>query len=212
MWIESHQSLSRHRKTLAACAALRVDRHKLIGHLQELWWWGLDNADAGGLLGDVSDRAVAEAAGWPVRQASMFIGVLIDSGFVDRTDQGLVLHNWYLYAGKLTDQRQSRRESNRRAQSAHRQRLRQQAVSADDADNKPSTVPDLTGPVNDAAAAASPGGAGGSGRGGAPQSMAGLMSRLQRRQQQQLQEIPDEVRRRLNQPPIAVNGANDAQR
>ena len=52
-WIESHQSLSRHRKTLAVVAELKVDRHKLIGHLHELWWWALDNATAEGALGQI---------------------------------------------------------------------------------------------------------------------------------------------------------------
>lgn len=47
-WIESHQTLSRHRKTLRAAALLHVDRHKMIGHLHELWWWALDNVPGWG--------------------------------------------------------------------------------------------------------------------------------------------------------------------
>ncbi len=35
-WIESHQSLSRHRKTMRAAAVLKADRHKLIDGMERL--------------------------------------------------------------------------------------------------------------------------------------------------------------------------------
>jgi len=130
-WIQSHQSLSRHHKTLAVVSALKVDRHKLIGHLHELWWWALDNTKSDGCLGNVSDTTIAEAAGWPIRQASMFVGALVDAGFLDRSESGLVIHDWYEFAGSLNGQRELRRESNRLAQVRHRQRLLSSPVSAD---------------------------------------------------------------------------------
>src|SRR5258708_5070945 len=113
-WIESHQSLSRHRKTLAAATDLRVDRHKLLGHLHELWWWGLDNADIYGQLGHVPNPMIAEAAGWDVRRADQFVEALSTAGFLDRTDDGIVLHDWYEYAGKLNERREENRERMRK--------------------------------------------------------------------------------------------------
>lgn len=104
-WIESHQSLLTHRKTLRAAALLRIDRHKLIGHLHALWWWGLDNATNNGHLGSVLDEEIAEAAGWPVRRAEQFVSVLVEAGFLDRDGVKLGLHDWWEYAGKLNAKR-----------------------------------------------------------------------------------------------------------
>jgi len=145
-WIESHQSLGHHRKTLQAASTLHVDRHKLIGHLQVLWWWGLDNADTNGKLGRVSARALAEAAEWPAKDSDRFVQALTTAGFLEASEEGFSLHDWYDYAGKLNDQRAMRRESNRMAQSARRQRLRQRGVSADSSASQQSTVPNPTGP------------------------------------------------------------------
>lgn len=163
-WIESHQAVSKHRKTLRAAALLKVDRHKFLGHLHEFWWWGLDNANSQGELGAISDEEVAEAAGWPTKEAEKFVKALLEcggegrSGFLERHESGLVIHDWYDFAGKLNDQRELRRESNRKAQSAHRQRLRvvtgkrdvsdtvSADISHDEADNQHPTVPNRTQP------------------------------------------------------------------
>jgi hypothetical protein len=122
-WIESHQAISRHRKTLHMVMELKVDRHKLIGHLHELWWWGLDNASAEGLLGHVPHSVIAEAAGWPERQADRFVGVMVSAGFLEVSEDGYVLHDWYEYAGKFYDQKELRRAANRQSQAARRHRL-----------------------------------------------------------------------------------------
>jgi hypothetical protein len=113
-WIESHQSLSRHKKTLRLCAELKTDRHKVLGHLHELWWWGLDNADTYGAIGHTSNEVLAEAAGWPLSKAESWVGALVHAGFIDATDDGLVLHDWYDYAGKLNEQRSRNKERMRR--------------------------------------------------------------------------------------------------
>ena len=104
-WIESHQSLLTHRKTLRATALLRIERHKLIGHLHALWWWGLDNATDNGNLGKVLDEEIAEAAGWPAKRAEQFVSVLVEAGFLDRDGSKLGLHDWWEYAGKLNAKR-----------------------------------------------------------------------------------------------------------
>jgi hypothetical protein len=123
---------------------LKCDRHKLIGHLHELFWWGLDNADRHGVLGHVQTVDIADAAGWRLKDAERFVRALIECGgdghpgFLEVTEMGYVLHDWYDYAGKLNDQRDLRRESNRKAQSAYRQRLR----NDESAQSKHPTVPE----------------------------------------------------------------------
>lgn len=138
-WIESHQSLARHRKTLRAAALLKVDRHKLIGHLHELWWWGLDNADQAGNLGQTPHEVIAEAAGWPIKQAEPFVDALIESGFIEWSEEGLTLHDWADYTGKWNDRRARNKERMRETRAQHVQRT-------DDAQ------PEHVAPTNDARA------------------------------------------------------------
>jgi hypothetical protein len=137
-YVQSHQSLGRHRKTLRMVDLLKCDRHKLIGHLHELFWWGLDNANTQGVVGDVPALTLADAAGWPLKDADRFVRALLECGGQDhagfleeRPGMGYVLHDWYEYAGQYNDRRQQRKEANRRNQSARRQRLRSDDVSAD---------------------------------------------------------------------------------
>jgi hypothetical protein len=142
-WIESHQSLARHRKTLEAVALLRVDRHKLIGHLHELWWWGLDNADSSGMVGHAPPEALAAAAGWPLRDANRFVEALRTAGFLDQTEDGYVLHDWYDYAGRMIQKRAANKQRMQDARAANVQRTNDARAGA--------TVPDLpdrTVPLN----------------------------------------------------------------
>lgn len=120
-WIESHQSLARHRKTVRAGALLNVDRHKLIGHLHCLWWWALDNVPADGGLGDLSDQEIAFGAEWE-GDAATFATALHRAGFIDVTPEGRFLHDWWEYAGKLLDQREAGHAANqaRRAEAERR--------------------------------------------------------------------------------------------
>jgi hypothetical protein len=129
-YIQSHQSLGHHRKTLRMVDMLRVNRVKLIGHLHELFWWGLDNADSQGVLGRIAAVDIADAACWPTKDAERFVRALLECGganhpgFLEqRSEVGYVLHDWYDYAGKFSDKRELRKESNRRAQAARRERL-----------------------------------------------------------------------------------------
>ena len=109
-WIESHQGLLMHRKTLRASALLKVNKYQLIGHMHALWWWALENAEDDGALPEAIDEEIAEAAGWPTKKASGFVEALVMVGFIDPRDGCYVLHNWWTYAGKLNDKRAKDRE------------------------------------------------------------------------------------------------------
>lgn len=115
-YIESHQSLLAHRKTIRACALLKVNRYLFLGHLHALWWWGLDNADADGRLGDVQDEELAGAAGFPEKKANEFVLALETARFIDRDPESgqLIFHNWRKYTWRFYDlerERQSASES-----------------------------------------------------------------------------------------------------
>lgn len=148
-YIQSHQALSRHRKVLAMVGMLKTDRHKVLGHLHELWWWGLDNADAEGNLGAIAEELIAEGAGWPLKGAKLFVKALLECGgssrpgFLERTDEGFRLHDWAAYYGDFLEERTHRQIQNREAQRRHRAKVRGlEAVpngSADTADTTPSS-------------------------------------------------------------------------
>ncbi len=112
-WIESHQSLSRHRKTLKTAGRLSVDRHKLIGHLHELWWWALDNVGVDGQMTGLTPYEISYAAQWDGDHEE-FIEALIYGGFLDKEGDCYVLHDWYDYAGKLIERREQERERSRK--------------------------------------------------------------------------------------------------
>ena len=139
-WIESHQSLSKHRKTIRTAGRLAVDRHKLIGHLHELWWWALDNVGVDGCLGDMDAFEIATAAEWD-GDPEAFVEALIEAGFIDRdpNTNALYLHDWYDYAGKLIDAREAERERSRRRRAAAKKRTNHKETAERPTDDQRST-------------------------------------------------------------------------
>jgi hypothetical protein len=119
-WIESHQTLRDHPKTLKLARLLRVNRAAVIGHLQCLWWWAMDYAHDGDLSRhDELDIAIgADWEGCP----SALIDALVTVGFLDRDVDGtLVIHDWHDYAGKLIERRKANAERMRKARAASNQ-------------------------------------------------------------------------------------------
>lgn len=107
-WIESHQALGNHPKVEKLARILKIHRAQAIGHLHLLWWWCLDYAPEGDLA-NLSPEDIASAAGWS-KDASVFIDAMVScgiggNGFLDRTESGLSVHDWYQYCGRLIDRR-----------------------------------------------------------------------------------------------------------
>lgn len=151
-WIELHQALWTHRKTLELADLLDLDETYAGAHLARLWTWALDNAPDG-TIGKVSARVLAFGAGWK-GDPQLFLEALLKSGWLDETEDGLSIHDWRAYAGKLIDRKRANTErmrvaraehtvSNEDAHAEHVQRTesaREQHVSAC------VELPDLTGP------------------------------------------------------------------
>lgn len=110
-WIESHQSLLHHRKTNRAVRRLKCDRNQFIGALHRGWWWGLDNADAQGSLGEIEPEDLAEACGWPEAHAAEFTAVLLEVGFLDDVDGRFRFHNWPRYTSRWYQAKATREEA-----------------------------------------------------------------------------------------------------
>lgn len=102
-WIESHQSLPGHRKTARAVRLLKVNKHKFIGHLIALWWWGLDNADPNGVMRNTSALEIADGAGWPTKQAEAFTEALVSVNYLEEYGDGYRFHNWEKYTWRFYD-------------------------------------------------------------------------------------------------------------
>jgi hypothetical protein len=112
-WIQVHQSVWTHRKTIAVADALDLSEVYAGAHLIALWTWALDNAPDGTL--DCSLRAIARGAQW-TGDSKEFVEALVGAGFLERTSETqLVLHDWDTYAGKLVDRRKANAERMRRA-------------------------------------------------------------------------------------------------
>lgn len=115
-WIESHQTLASHPKTRRAARALGIRPVHLIGHLHCLWHWALDHAEDGDLSRyDAEDLAIA--AQWD-DDPEEFVDALVGcgpggaSGFIDRDQDGMSLHNWGRYTDRLVARRDSARKAN----------------------------------------------------------------------------------------------------
>lgn len=116
-WIESHQTLRNHPKLKKAARMLHVQNITMIGALHCLWWWALDYAQDG-VLHDLDDYDIADAAGWD-GEADSFVEVLVKTGFLERADGDLIIHDWYDYAGKLIERRERNAERMRNARAGH---------------------------------------------------------------------------------------------
>lgn len=104
-WIESHQELGRHPKTVHFAKLLGVSRPTAVGHLHYLWWWAMDYAQDGNLA-RYPVEVIAEAVLWE-GEANDLWQALIIAGFVN--EDGTV-HDWFDYAGSLIEKRVANRD------------------------------------------------------------------------------------------------------
>jgi DnaD/phage-associated family protein len=118
-WIELHQGMPGHRKTRRVKSVLGIDTATAVGHLCLLWLWALDNAENGSIGGMLNQEIadVCEYAG----DADKFVDALVEAGYLVRTGNDLVIHDWVDYCGRLMD----KREKNRIRQQRFRERNRE---------------------------------------------------------------------------------------
>ena len=110
-WIESNQEVGRHPKTKKLARILDVSVVTAVGHLHYLWWWALDFAQDGA-LSKFDEYDIADACMWE-GDAKLLVDALIQVGFIDENESILSIHDWYEYAGRLIERRQSDAERKR---------------------------------------------------------------------------------------------------
>lgn len=114
-WAKIDQSLIGHRKTLRLARMMQVSVHEAVGILCCLWLWGIDNADPSGLLAGVEAADLADAL--RIHDAEQLAEALITSGYLDKTEEGYVIHNWPEYGGALQRNRENDRIRKRESRS-----------------------------------------------------------------------------------------------
>lgn len=100
-YIEAHQSVLTHRKTLRLGRLLGMDRFCVVGRLVALWSWALDNAQDG--IVTVADSDIlADVMGWE-REPAELCEALVTSGFLELAGDGsfYILHDWASHGGKI---------------------------------------------------------------------------------------------------------------
>ena len=131
-WIELHQSITTHKKTrrLARALGLGVPEGipQTIGHLCLFWLWCVDGSEDG-CLTDLDAQDIADAAGW-TGDAEAFTEAMIKTEFIDRTPDGLKIHDWDDYIGRLMEKRKDAREKERIRKQKYRERKRTQPTPA----------------------------------------------------------------------------------
>ena len=98
---------------------LRLRTSQAVGHLGCFWLWALDNAPDGNLNG-TSAREIAEAAEFSPRRAEEFVEALTAAGFLERDGQGLRIHDWEEYGGRLNEERRRSAQRQRRYRDSRR--------------------------------------------------------------------------------------------
>lgn len=132
IWIELHQEMPRHPKTLALAQALKISRREAVGLLIDLWTWGLNCADETGHLRGITNEGIAMALDWSGRQAAKLVNALVDCGWIDGENGNYSLHDWADYTSRLSDKRKD----------AERKReARKRAKQADESPENPQNVP-----------------------------------------------------------------------
>lgn len=112
-WLESHQNIWRHPKTMKLARILGATIPTAVGHLHGLWYWCMDYAPDG-VISDFDAEDVALAAMWE-GEPQDFISALIKTRFVDDENGVLRIHNWSEYTGKLLEKQAKDRERKRTA-------------------------------------------------------------------------------------------------
>lgn len=143
-WIELHQTVKKHRKTLRLSSLLGISRREAVGLLCDLWLWAIDNADKHGLLEGMNAEDIGMALDMSKRQSEKTVAALVESGYLDLSDGQYVLHDWYEYCGKLNEKRESDRK--RKAESRKKSDGSPTEVTRKSHGSPLVTVPNLTVP------------------------------------------------------------------
>lgn len=99
-WIESHDDVWEHHKTIKLCQALDIGLVQAVGHLTSIWHFVLRNAWRDANLEAWGDDGIERAARWEGTKGR-FVKAMRIAGYLDHH----VVHGWLERAGKLVNDR-----------------------------------------------------------------------------------------------------------
>jgi hypothetical protein len=105
-WIESHEELLIHPKTLDLMNRMEWDTNFTVGTLHRFWWWCMKFAQDGDLRRHNASR-LAAAVGLPNIQADKFVEAMVQTGWLD-TIPYFRVHDWWQYTGLFLQRKYSR--------------------------------------------------------------------------------------------------------
>lgn len=141
-WIELHQTLPTNKKTLRLKALLKIPTPHAVGLMCMLWLWAVDNARDGD-LSPFSPDELAEVCAWNPRRAEELQNAMVDSGFLDRDGDRLLIHDWDDYVGRLLEMKKKNIERTRKNRARSRN-IRETFANVSGLPNQ--TQPDQTQP------------------------------------------------------------------
>jgi hypothetical protein len=122
-WIESHDTLANHPKVRRLARKLGISKAAAIGQLHLVWWWALNYTDDGD-ISRFDAIEIADGSQWD-GDPEMLIEALIDSGFLDRDGDQIVIHDWWVYAGRyiaLRDKNETAKQKAAERQKRYREK------------------------------------------------------------------------------------------
>ena len=137
-WIESHEEIGDHRKTLRLCQQLLCNVPTAVGYVHLLWHYTLKVAWADGNLAEFTPKVIERACWWTGDEGGL-IKALQASGYMD----GMKIHEWRTYAKHIIYQRKynDRRKKENTAFLQSQNRRKVPVVTAQN-----TSLPDLTIP------------------------------------------------------------------
>ena len=157
-WIELHDTIWEHHKTVKLCDELAISEVQAVGHLVSLWQFAMRNAPETGDLSSWDDCGIAKAARWqthdaPISNAEGFCNALRNAKLLD----GHKIHDWdefTLHFKSVRQRVERKRELVRERVRNYRQKqcnanvtLEKKNVTQCNADTKPNlTIPNHTKP------------------------------------------------------------------
>ena len=111
-YIKSYTSTRDHPKPRKLARLLGVSRNEARGLLHCLWWWSLSYAEDGSLV-RYGPEEIADACDWEADPEKLQTA-LVEAGFLEARDDGLILHDWDDYAGELIKKREAEKDRSQR--------------------------------------------------------------------------------------------------
>ena len=100
-WIESHQELERHPKTLFMMNRMGWDVDTTLGKLHRFWWWCVDYCEDGDLRRFNDSQLGCVVGIHDQQQAARFVKEMVEACWLDRIPGTFRVHAWWRYIGRF---------------------------------------------------------------------------------------------------------------